>query len=81
MEVNDHLHAIADLAPGKEPEYHYIRARWSPGSVWTPWRTEKSLAPGGNRTPTVQPVVSRYTNQAIQSKFNRYEYLKYHTVI
>jgi hypothetical protein len=58
MDVNDQLHASAALPPGPIVQ----EAGWAPEQVWTLWRREESLAASGNRTPTVQPIVRRYTD-------------------
>jgi hypothetical protein len=51
--------------PGKSPAVSIGQeAGWSPESVWTLWRREKSFN-AGNRTQTVQPVARRYTDWAI----------------
>jgi hypothetical protein len=56
--MNFHLHVPAALPPGKySPELIVIEAGWVPELFWS---REQSLAPAGNLTPAVQPVVRRY---------------------
>jgi hypothetical protein len=52
------------LCPGrKSPQYTVGRRIGdSPDAVWTLWTAEKSVAPSGNRNPTVQPIEYRYTD-------------------
>jgi hypothetical protein len=62
MDVSRQLHALAALLPGKkQPVPTGYEAGWSPEPAWKLWRREKSLAPVGNRTPTVQLLARRYT--------------------
>jgi hypothetical protein len=47
---------------GKEPRVPIgYETGGAPEQVWTLWRREKS-SPAGNRTSTVQPAESRYTD-------------------
>jgi hypothetical protein len=55
------LHAPATLPPGKEPPVPTVQeAGRAPVPVWSLWRTEKSLAPVRNRSPTVQAIIGRW---------------------
>jgi hypothetical protein len=62
--MSGQLHAPAALPPGKE---HLVPigygAGWAPEPVWTLWWREKFPAPGGTRTPIIQPVAQRYTTE------------------
>jgi hypothetical protein len=51
MEMSGQLHALATLAPEKEPLVSIGQEDgWDPEPFWTRWR-EKFSAPAGNRTP------------------------------
>jgi hypothetical protein len=57
MEVSGQLHTIAALPPGKVPPVPTGQeADCAQELVWMLWSREKSLAPGQNRTPAIQPV-------------------------
>jgi hypothetical protein len=61
MEMSCQFHASADLSPGKETLAPIEQeVAWALEPEWTMRRKEKSFAPTGNSTPTVQPVDSRY---------------------
>jgi hypothetical protein len=49
------------LPPGKDPVPIVQEAGWAPEPVWT---GAENLTPTGIRSPTVQPVASRYTDYA-----------------
>ena len=51
------------FTPGKDPVPILQDAWWAPGPVWTGGK----FVPTGIRSPTVQPVVSRYTDRATWS--------------
>jgi hypothetical protein len=58
MKVSGQLPALVTLSLGIYPTVSIGRgADWTPEPVWTLWRTEKSLALAGDRTPIVQPIV------------------------
>jgi len=59
--VRGQRHVPAALYPGKNTVPIVQEAGWAPGSVWT--GTEIST-PQGFDPRTVQPVASRYTNNA-----------------
>jgi hypothetical protein len=61
MEVNGQLHALVALPPGKEPPVSIGQeAGWVPEPVSTLWSRDKTHAPAGNRTLSVQLVSLRY---------------------
>jgi hypothetical protein len=63
MEVSGQLYAPAILRPVIElPVTIAWEAGWTPETVSTLWKTEISLVPAGHQTPTVEPVVGRYTD-------------------
>jgi hypothetical protein len=65
MEVSGQLHDPAAL-PSEEPQVLTEDEIWRvPEPVWTLWSREKSFAPAGNRTPTVQSLAHHYTDWAI----------------
>jgi hypothetical protein len=64
MEVSGRLHAPAALPPGKQPP-EPIGKEGGPQSRSGRCEEEKALAPAGNQTPAIQPVVRRYTDWAI----------------
>jgi hypothetical protein len=56
---------VSALPPGKEPPVPIVQeAGWAPEPVWTQGLEEKSSAPVGGRTSTVQSVVRHYTDWA-----------------
>jgi hypothetical protein len=63
MGVSGQRHApAAFLSPGKgSPVFIVQKAGWAPEPVWTQRLEEKSVAPAGDRTTIVQPVVRHYT--------------------
>jgi hypothetical protein len=58
MRVGGQFHAPAALPPGKKPCTHCIGR----------WVGAENLTATGIRSPTVQPVASRYTDYAIPSR-------------
>jgi hypothetical protein len=53
------------LPPRKKPPVPTVQeAGWAPEPVWTQRLEEKSSASVGDRTPSIQFVVSRYTDRA-----------------
>jgi len=50
---------LRSLYPRERPGAHFTGGWRAPGPVW---REAKNLAPTGIRSPTVQPVASRYTD-------------------
>jgi hypothetical protein len=66
MEVSGQLHAPAALPSAKELQVSIVqKAGWAAEPIWTPWRREKSFAPGWNRTPAVP---RHYIDWAIQAR-------------
>jgi hypothetical protein len=55
-------HALATLTPGKDPAPIVVEAGWTPGPVWT---GAGNLAPPGFDPGAINPVASRYNEQAI----------------
>jgi hypothetical protein len=47
----------------KSPVPIGYEAGWAPEPVWTLKSREKYFASGGNRTPVVQPLARRYTDE------------------
>jgi hypothetical protein len=62
MEVSAQLHAQTALPPGKSPPDY--TGGWV-GPTAGLEAVKKNVATAGNGTPTVQPVVCRYTDWAI----------------
>jgi hypothetical protein len=60
MEVGGQRHPPAALP--RDPVPVVQEAGWASGPVWT---GVENLAPTGIRSPTVQPLASRYTDWAI----------------
>jgi hypothetical protein len=57
MEVSGQLHALANLAPGKERRYPFDRRVDGPRAGLDATEKRKNLSPPtGNRIPAVQPV-------------------------
>jgi hypothetical protein len=69
MEASGQIHAPAALLPRKELLVVIgEEAGWASQPVWTLWRSEKRVAPAGNRSMKHRyssPYVSRNTEKAI----------------
>jgi hypothetical protein len=73
MEVSGQLHAPAALPPRQEPSGTHLTGGWvGPKSRSGCCGEEKNLAPAGNRTPAVQPVVGRCADYAIPARVNSF---------
>jgi hypothetical protein len=61
--VSGQLYAVASLPHGKESLASIAyELGWFLEPVWMVWNKGKCLAPAGNRTPTVLPVVCHFTD-------------------
>jgi hypothetical protein len=65
MEVSGQLHVLAALPRGKCPSGNWTRGWVGPTADPNAEGKRKYPAPGGNRTPVVQPVARCYTDWAI----------------
>jgi hypothetical protein len=70
MEMSGQLHAPTALPPGKAPGTHWIGGWVGSRADLDAMQKRKNLAPGGNGTPTVEPVAHRYTNCLIKDRDN-----------
>jgi len=69
MGVEDQPHAQTASTPWKDPVPIVQEASWAPQGRFG--RAEK-FVPTGNRSRTVQPVVSRYTDSATPTSVFKY---------
>jgi hypothetical protein len=66
MEMSGQLHAPAALPPRKSPGTHWIGGWVGPRSSLELQSKEKSFAPAGNQTPTIQLIAHCYTDWGMQ---------------
>jgi hypothetical protein len=63
------LQALAALLPGQQPSVPIGQEfGWAPEMVWTLWKREKYLAHAGKRTPVIQAIARRYTDNLTEEK-------------
>jgi hypothetical protein len=70
MEVSGQLHDPAALHPGKESPVPIVQKAGWPQNRFGRRGEEKNFASTGTRTPTPDPVASRYNDSAIPATNN-----------